>query len=85
MTRNERERAIVTAKDEQQAALDEAKQHADEARQAHDEAAKAEADAKAAEAAAANPPSDVSGRSSRLHRAEKVRSTAGPRCRKRGS
>jgi hypothetical protein len=60
MTKEERESAVKSAKDEQQAALDEAKQHADEARQAHDEAAKADADAKAADAAAKNPPKDVS-------------------------
>lgn len=60
MTREERDAAISSAKDDQKAALDEARQHADEAKQAREDAAKADSDAKAADALAANPPVDVS-------------------------
>ena len=60
MTKDDRESAIKSAKDDQQAALDEAKQHADEAKAAKEDADKADAEAKQNDALAKNPPSDVS-------------------------
>ena len=60
MTRDERDSAINSAKDDQKSAVDEAKQHADEAKQAHDDAAKGDNDAKAADTLAASPPPEVS-------------------------
>jgi len=60
MTKDDRDSAIKSAKEDQQSALDEAKQHADEAKAAKEEADKADADAKQNDALAKNPPSDVS-------------------------
>lgn len=60
MTKEDRESAIKSAKDDQQAALDEAKTHADEAKSAREEAEKADADAKQNDNLARNPPADVS-------------------------
>ncbi|HEX4796919.1 MAG TPA: hypothetical protein VH370_24220 [Humisphaera sp.] len=60
MSKDEREAAIKSAKDDQQSALDEAKQHADEAKAAKEEADKADAEAKQNDTLAKNPPSDVS-------------------------
>jgi hypothetical protein len=60
MTRDDREAAMKSAKDDQQSALDEAKQHADEAKAAKEDAEKADAEAKQNDTLAKNPPSDVS-------------------------
>ena len=60
MTKEEREQAVASAKEDQKSALDEAKQHGDEAAAARKDAEKADADARAADAAAKNPPADVS-------------------------
>ena len=60
MSKEDREAAIKSAKDDQQSALDEAKQHADEAKSAKEDADKADAEAKQNDTLAKNPPSDVS-------------------------